>query len=97
MARHEERDDSYDLLNQYLQEIARIPRLTPERERELGRQITTAQPEALASMTRAAVMDHDWPVALSILRLEIDAARRVKKPFVLIQEILYRAEVYRRN
>jgi len=30
-------DESYDLLNQYLQEIARIPRLTPERERELGR------------------------------------------------------------
>jgi hypothetical protein len=39
MARYEERDDSYDLLNQYLQEIARIPRLTPERERELGHRI----------------------------------------------------------
>ncbi|MEA2325353.1 MAG: hypothetical protein QOE68_312 [Thermoanaerobaculia bacterium] len=64
--------------------------------RELGRQITTAQPEALASVTRAAVMDQDWPVALSVLRLEIEAARRIKKPFVLIQEILYRAEVYRR-
>ena len=39
MARYEERDDSYDLLNQYLQEIARIPRLTPERERELGKRV----------------------------------------------------------
>lgn len=36
MARYEERDESYDLLNQYLQEIAQVPRLTPERERELG-------------------------------------------------------------
>lgn len=39
MARYEERDDSYDLLTQYLQEISRIPRLTPERERELGRRV----------------------------------------------------------
>ena len=31
------RDESHDLLNQYLQEIARVPRLTPEEERELGR------------------------------------------------------------
>jgi RNA polymerase primary sigma factor len=30
-------DDSYDLLSHYLQEIARVPRLSPERERELGR------------------------------------------------------------
>src|ERR1043165_9552484 len=35
MARYDERED-YDLLNQYLHEIAQIPRLTPERERELG-------------------------------------------------------------
>src|SRR5688500_16572183 len=39
MARYEERDDSYDLLNHYLQEIAKVPRLTPEREKELGRRI----------------------------------------------------------
>ena len=39
MARYEEREESYDLLNQYLQEIARVPRLTPEREKELGRRI----------------------------------------------------------
>ena len=39
MARYEERDDSYDLLNHYLQEIAKVPRLTPERERELGRRV----------------------------------------------------------
>src|SRR5216110_704342 len=39
MARYEERDESYDLLNQYLQEISRIPRLMPERERELGHRV----------------------------------------------------------
>jgi RNA polymerase primary sigma factor len=39
MARYEERDDSYDLLNHYLQEIAKTPRLTPEREKELGARI----------------------------------------------------------
>jgi RNA polymerase primary sigma factor len=33
------RDESHDLLNQYLQEIARVPRLTPEEERELGRKV----------------------------------------------------------
>jgi RNA polymerase primary sigma factor len=39
MARHDTRDDSYDLLNQYLHEIAQVPRLTPERERELGKRV----------------------------------------------------------
>lgn len=39
MARYQERDESHDLLNHYLQEIAKVPRLTPERERELGRRI----------------------------------------------------------
>jgi RNA polymerase primary sigma factor len=40
MARHDLRnDESYGLLNQYLQEIARVPRLTPEEERDLGRRV----------------------------------------------------------
>lgn len=40
MTRHTgSRDDSHDLLHHYLQEIARIPRLTPEEEQELGRRI----------------------------------------------------------
>ena len=39
MARYEERDESYDLLNHYLQEISQVPRLTPERERELGKRV----------------------------------------------------------
>jgi RNA polymerase primary sigma factor len=39
MPREREHDQDYDLLNQYLQEIARVPRLTPERERELGKRV----------------------------------------------------------
>jgi RNA polymerase primary sigma factor len=37
--RRTDQDESHDLLNQYLQEISRVPRLTPERERELGKRI----------------------------------------------------------
>jgi RNA polymerase primary sigma factor len=53
MARHEERDDSYDLLNHYLQEIARVPRLTPERERELGRRVQENDKAALEELVKA--------------------------------------------
>ena len=53
MARHQERDDSYDLLNQYLQEIAQIPRLTPERERELGRRSQQNDKTALEELVKA--------------------------------------------
>src|SRR5216684_8417462 len=53
MARHEERDDSYDLLNHYLQEIARVPRLTPERERELGKRVQENDKAALEELVKA--------------------------------------------
>lgn len=53
MARHEERDESYDLLNQYLQEIARVPRLTPERERELGKRVQENDKTALEELVKA--------------------------------------------
>src|SRR5258708_40108095 len=53
MARHEERDESYDLLNHYLQEIARVPRLTPERERELGRRVQENDKTALEELVKA--------------------------------------------
>src|SRR5438105_8455022 len=53
MARHQERDDSYDLLNQYLQEIAQIPRLTPERERELGKRVQENDKHALEELVKA--------------------------------------------
>jgi RNA polymerase primary sigma factor len=54
MARYEERDESYDLLNQYLQEISRVPRLTPERERELGKRVQELNDRAaLEELVRA--------------------------------------------
>src|SRR5438309_2767446 len=53
MARYEARDESYDLLNQYLQEIARVPRLTPERERELGKRVQQNDKAALEELVKA--------------------------------------------
>ena len=53
MARYEARDDSYDLLNHYLQEIARIPRLTPEREKELGRRVQENDKAALEELVKS--------------------------------------------
>lgn len=53
MARYEAREDSYDLLNQYLQEIAKIPRLTPERERELGRRVQENDKAALEELVKS--------------------------------------------
>jgi RNA polymerase primary sigma factor len=53
MARYEERDESYDLLNHYLQEIAKTPRLTPEREKELGARIQENDKAALEELVKA--------------------------------------------
>jgi RNA polymerase primary sigma factor len=53
MARYEAREDSYDLLNQYLQEIAKIPRLTPEREKELGKRVQENDKAALEELVKA--------------------------------------------
>ncbi len=54
MARYEERDESYDLLNHYLQEISQVPRLTPERERELGKRVQEQNDKAaLEELVRA--------------------------------------------
>jgi RNA polymerase primary sigma factor len=53
MARSDERDESYDLLNQYLQEIARVPRLTAERERELGKRVQENDKGALEELVKA--------------------------------------------
>jgi len=47
------RDESYDLLNQYLQEISRIPRLTPEREKELGYLVQQNDRQALEELVQA--------------------------------------------
>ncbi|MDQ3283706.1 MAG: RNA polymerase sigma factor RpoD/SigA, partial [Acidobacteriota bacterium] len=53
MARYDARDESYDLLNHYLQEIAKTPTLTPERERELGRRVQENDKAALEELVKA--------------------------------------------
>ncbi len=76
MARHEERDDSYDLLNQYLQEIAQIPRLTPERERELGRRVQQNDRTALEELVKAN------------LRFVVSYAKRYRNAHVLFLDLI---------
>lgn len=53
MATRYQSDESHDLLNHYLQEIARVPRLTPERERELGKKIQENDKAALEELVKA--------------------------------------------
>ncbi|HEY5610304.1 MAG TPA: sigma-70 factor domain-containing protein, partial [Thermoanaerobaculia bacterium] len=75
--RHEDhRDDSYDLLNQYLQEIARIPRLTPERERELGQRVKENDRHALEELVKAN------------LRFVVSYAKRFRNAHVLFLDLI---------
>lgn len=76
MARYEERDESYDLLNQYLQEIAKIPRLTPERERELGRRVQQNDKAALEELVK------------SNLRFVVSYAKRYRNSHVLFLDLI---------
>ena len=76
MARHEERDETYDLLNHYLQEIARIPRLTPEREKELGRRIQENDKAALEELVKAN------------LRFVVSYAKRYRNAHVLFLDLI---------
>ena len=76
MARHEERDDSYDLLNQYLHEIAQVPRLTPERERELGRRVQQNDKSALEDLVKAN------------LRFVVSYAKRYRNAHVLFLDLI---------
>src|SRR5947199_7794098 len=76
MARHQEREDSYDLLNQYLHEIAQIPRLTPERERELGRRVQQNDKSALEELVKAN------------LRFVVSYAKRYRNAHVLFLDLI---------
>ena len=76
MARHEDRDESYDLLNHYLQEIARVPRLTPEREKELGRRIQENDKGALEELVKAN------------LRFVVSYAKRYRNAHVLFLDLI---------
>jgi RNA polymerase primary sigma factor len=76
MARHEERDDSYDLLNQYLHEIAQVPRLTAERERELGKRIQENDKAALEELVKAN------------LRFVVSYAKKYRNSHVLFLDLI---------
>ena len=76
MARHEARDENYDLLNHYLQEIARIPRLTPEREKELGRRVQENDKAALEELVKAN------------LRFVVSYAKRYRNSHVLFLDLI---------
>ena len=76
MARHEERDDSYDLLNQYLHEIAQVPRLTPERERELGKRVQENDKAALEELVKAN------------LRFVVSYAKKYRNAHVLFLDLI---------
>ena len=76
MARYEERDASHDLLNHYLQEIAKIPRLTPERERELGRRVQQNDRSALEELVKAN------------LRFVVSYAKRYRNAHVLFLDLI---------
>ncbi|MBK5259537.1 MAG: sigma-70 family RNA polymerase sigma factor [Thermoanaerobaculia bacterium] len=76
MARYEERDTSYDLLSQYLQEIAQIPRLTPEREKELGRRVQQNDRAAVEELVEAN------------LRFVVSYAKRYRNAHVLFLDLI---------
>jgi RNA polymerase primary sigma factor len=76
MARHEEREESYDLLNQYLHEIAQIPRLTPEREKELGRRVQQNDRGAIEELVKAN------------LRFVVSYAKRYRNSHVLFLDLI---------
>ncbi len=76
MSRHEERDDSYDLLSQYLHEIAQVPRLTPERERELGKRVQENDKAALEELVKAN------------LRFVVSYAKKYRNSHVLFLDLI---------
>jgi RNA polymerase primary sigma factor len=76
MARYQQREESHDLLNQYLQEISRIPRLTPERERELGYLVQQNDKAALEELVKAN------------LRFVVSYAKRYRNSSVLFLDLI---------
>ena len=74
--RRNDRDESHDLLNHYLQEIAKIPRLTPERERELGKLIQQNDRGALEELVKAN------------LRFVVSYAKRYRNSHVLFLDLI---------
>ncbi|HYK02845.1 MAG TPA: CHAT domain-containing protein [Thermoanaerobaculia bacterium] len=61
--------------------------------RVLGRTMTYRLQIVIASMSREAVMNRDWPTAGSLLDLEIDVAKHVKDPELHVEALIRRARV----
>ncbi|HVT04616.1 MAG TPA: sigma-70 family RNA polymerase sigma factor [Thermoanaerobaculia bacterium] len=72
-----EHDETYDLLSQYLQEISKIPRLTPERERELGYRVRQGDDTvAIEELVKAN------------LRFVVSYAKRFRNAHVLFLDLI---------
>lgn len=71
------KDDSVDLLSQYLQEISQVPRLTPERERELGYRVQLEN-------DKAAVEE----LVKANLRFVVSYAKRFRNSQVLFLDLI---------
>ncbi|HXH42050.1 MAG TPA: sigma-70 family RNA polymerase sigma factor [Thermoanaerobaculia bacterium] len=76
MARREERDESNDLLNQYLHEIAQVPRLSAARERELGKRVQENDKAALEELVKGN------------LRFVVSYAKRYRNAHVLFLDLI---------
>jgi RNA polymerase primary sigma factor len=76
MVRHEQRDDSYDLLNQYLHEIAQVPLMTQERERELGKRVQENDKAASEELVKAN------------LRFVVAYAKKYRNAHVLLLDLI---------
>jgi RNA polymerase primary sigma factor len=71
-----DREGAHDLLRQYLQEISQYPRLSPERERELGRLVQQGDTKALDELVRGN------------LRFVVSYAKRYRNPHVQFLDLI---------
>jgi RNA polymerase primary sigma factor len=77
MARFDSRDENFVLLNQYLHEFAKVPRLTPEREKELGARVQQHNDKgALEELVKAN------------LRFVVSYAKRYRNQHVLFLDLI---------
>jgi RNA polymerase primary sigma factor len=71
-----DREGAHDLLRQYLHEISQYPRLSPERERELGRLVQQGDARALDELVRGN------------LRFVVSYAKRYRNPHVQFLDLI---------
>jgi CHAT domain-containing protein len=61
--------------------------------RELGREETPRLQVAVESVVRAALLDRDWPVALSFVSIELEIVERDGEVMALVETLLLRARL----